>query len=91
VAGPTAGAEREHDRRGHGRNGCQRAGDADAATPSPAQRERGRRQLGGEPRIETRRHGRRQRFAAEPGQLREHGLVLAVRHPPLEARVVHVG
>jgi hypothetical protein len=90
VAGPAARAEREHDRRGHGHNGCQRPGDADAATPRPAQRERGRRHLGGEPRIETRCHGRRQRFAAEPGQRGAHGLVLAVRHPPLEARVVHV-
>jgi hypothetical protein len=90
VAGPAARAEREDDRRGHGRNGGQRRTGARAAAPGAAQCDRRRRQLGGEARIETGRHGGRQRFPAERRQLLPHGLELAVRDALPEARVIHV-
>ena len=61
-----------------------------AATARAARRQRGRRELGGEARIEARRHARRQRLLAEAGELAAHRLQLVVRHLPLEARVIHV-
>jgi hypothetical protein len=83
-------AQREDDRGGHRGGSRERCADAHAATARAAHRQRGRRELGCEARIESRRHPRRQRHLAEAGELTAHLLELVVRGRSLDARVIHV-
>jgi hypothetical protein len=62
---PAAGAQGEHERRGHGDGRRERSAEANIPAPRPARRERRRCQLGREPGVEPRRHAGRQRLLAE--------------------------
>jgi hypothetical protein len=87
---PARGAEREDDR-GRGdeaRRGRERGGEAPGAARTPLRERRGV-ELRCQPRVETRRHGSRQRLLAELGECALHCRQLVVRHVAWEAHVVH--
>jgi hypothetical protein len=91
VSTATRGEREDDDGRSDGCRGRKRCTEPHSPPSRPASCERGRGQLGVEPRIETRRDGSRERLLAELGERPLHGRVLAGRHLVVEAEVVHAG
>jgi hypothetical protein len=81
--------EREDERSRHGRGACEARSQPQAPARAAAGDQR-RVELGGQARVQARRHRRRQRLCSELGQPALHGRELLAADLALEAVVVHV-